>query len=775
MRRIPSWLILIFLFAFVYACGVFGLKGHQSWTEFRQSPDLADKLYSIIQLFVLEGRAVTDLPANAPISPIPLWFAAYTAPIVTIFAFLQLVWRDVTNAVSGVFHRYLYRNHTVIVGFGWRGQRFAASALARGKRIAAIDTHEPHEPASAPDVRNFRFFAGDARSGDVLLRAGAHRAAQIVIFCGDEFSNIELARRVSLIVGQRVKSSDRYPRIICHSNSSVQRDQLIADQTMGGLETPIVEFYSPAEAAARQCVRAYSPLRSAKLKGLETPHTLIFGDGPLVKKLIRHITITSQGEEPTRPRFTILTEKLSPADPFFQTASDAFDLTLIPVDLRDVASWKDHVLGTTEQVSQYIIASAGEMAPKDLALSLHRIVAGLPGHDAPIVFGPDRFSSDGDDTPDKRPSATSLVSSFGDDPDVLSWNQVVAQQQDGLARTNHQAYLEELNRKGERTNPIAKPAFRPWAELSEPYRASNRSFVDHLPTKLDLLGCSLADQTVGIPAPLEKSDQETLAKAEHNRWMAERRLSGWHHGATRNDLEKRHPDLVPWNDLPKDLQTYDLALVGALPELVARTQKRIAPVVSIGVTGHRHSSINPSNRQLTRAIDAVLDAIRAENPDAIFAMYSPLAEGADRLVVKRAMTRLSARLIVPLPFQLSHYRQDFIHKDGEDAAQRSQASLAEFQSFIDGAEEVFELPAMLRSDAQNYRTQHYSALGAWLVRSCDHLIGIWDGEPAAGPGGTAEVISWAQGTPIPEEIDHPQAGAVSAKVHIIPFDRRAST
>eukprot|EP00752_Nemacystus_decipiens_P019211 g17267.t1 len=459
---------------------------------------------------------------------------------------------------------------------------------------------------------------------------------------------------------------------------------------MGGLETPIVEFYSPAEAAARQCVRAYSPLRSAKLKGLETPHTLIFGDGPLVKKLIRHITITSQGEEPTRPRFTILTEKLSPADPFFQTASDAFDLTLIPVDLRDVASWKDHVLGTTEQVSQYIIASAGEMAPKDLALSLHRIVAGLPGHDAPIVFGPDRFSSDGDDTPDKRPSATSLVSSFGDDPDVLSWNQVVAQQQDGLARTNHQAYLEELNRK---------------------------------------------DQTVGIPAPLEKSDQETLAKAEHNRWMAERRLSGWHHGATRNDLEKRHPDLVPWNDLPKDSQTYDLALVGALPELVARTQKRIAPVVSIGVTGHRHESINPSNRQLTRAIDAVLDAIRAENPDAIFAMYSPLAEGADRLVVKRAMTRLSARLIVPLPFQLSHYRQDFIHKDGEDAAQRSQASLAEFQSFIDGAEEVFELPAMLRSDAQNYRTQHYSALGAWLVRSCDHLIGIWDGEPAAGPGG----------------------------------------
>lgn len=769
MRRIPSWLILILLFMLVYGFGIVGLKGEQSLPDFLKSPDLADQMYSILQLFVLEGRAVTDLPAGTAAAPLPLWIASYAAPVVTIFAFLQLVWRDISGAVSGLFHRYIYREHIVVVGFGWRGQKFTASALDLGKRVAAIDTQDSSRPIDASGAHRFRFFMGDVCSNDVLRRAGAQRASEIVIFCGDEFENIALARQVSQLVGRYVSEPERHPRIICHANSSVQRDQLIADQSQGGLEAPVVEFYSPEEAAARQCVKYYPPARYAKLRGLHAPHIMIFGDGPMLRELVRHLTLASQGPEPIRPRFTLLSEKTQETDPFLQAASQVCDLEVVQVDFRNIPSWKDLVLNASEPVSQYIIGSSTGLDPRDLALSLRSIVEGVPGRDAIVVYGPGHLGSDGiDNTPTRRPFTTTLMSSFGDDPDVLSWGQVIIQEQDKLARANHKAYLEEV---GLPSNDADKPASRHWPNLSEHYRASNRSFVDHLDAKLDLLGCGLAAGTSGRPVIFTQVELNLLARAEHNRWVAERLLSGWRPGLVRNEREKHHPDLVPWEALSEDVQAYDLALVRALPSLVARGGKRIARVTAIGVTGHRDITINKTNRKLMRAIDEALDSIKAEHPDDIFTIYSPLAEGADRLVAERAMARISAGLIVPLPLPLGDYRQDFMRADGADAANGHRASLVAFQTLLDRCDDVFELPLMVPPQAEDYRTHHYAALGAWLIRTCDHIIGIWDGSPAAGPGGTGDVMNWAQGAAIPEAVDRPEVGPRKVKAHIVPFER----
>jgi hypothetical protein len=38
----------------------------------------------------------------------------------------------------------------------------------------------------------------------------------------------------------------------------------------------------------------------------------------------------------------------------------------------------------------------------------------------------------------------------------------------------------------------------------------------------------------------------------------------------------------------------------------------------------------------------------------------------------------------------------------------------------------------------------HMAAGQLLVERCDHLIAVWDGEPARGPGGTADVVAYAR-------------------------------
>jgi hypothetical protein len=50
---------------------------------------------------------------------------------------------------------------------------------------------------------------------------------------------------------------------------------------------------------------------------------------------------------------------------------------------------------------------------------------------------------------------------------------------------------------------------------------------------------------------------ERLAQNNHNHWARKRVEEGWQYGAQRNDLHKRHPDLVPYEQLPESEKEYD--------------------------------------------------------------------------------------------------------------------------------------------------------------------------------------------------------------------------
>ncbi len=50
---------------------------------------------------------------------------------------------------------------------------------------------------------------------------------------------------------------------------------------------------------------------------------------------------------------------------------------------------------------------------------------------------------------------------------------------------------------------------------------------------------------------------ETLAINSHDRWAAERLRQGWNHGSERDDTNKTHPDLIPYEDLPEVDKEHD--------------------------------------------------------------------------------------------------------------------------------------------------------------------------------------------------------------------------
>ena len=50
---------------------------------------------------------------------------------------------------------------------------------------------------------------------------------------------------------------------------------------------------------------------------------------------------------------------------------------------------------------------------------------------------------------------------------------------------------------------------------------------------------------------------EALAKDVHEQWAAARMKDGWRYGPARDDREKLHPCLVPYEELPESEKEYD--------------------------------------------------------------------------------------------------------------------------------------------------------------------------------------------------------------------------
>lgn len=145
----------------------------------------------------------------------------------------------------------------------------------------------------------------------------------------------------------------------------------------------------------------------------------------------------------------------------------------------------------------------------------------------------------------------------------------------------------------------------------------------------------------------------------------------------------------------------------------------------IGVTGHRWTDEPPRLRQRVRS---VLDRLMSlSRHGAGLTVLSPLAEGADRLVVDEAL-EIGAAIECPLPLRRADYERDF----------QSIESLAEFRRLLRQASRVKELGG--DGSTPEGRNAAYAAAGTTIVAQCDVLLAIWDGEPSRGEGGTAQVV-----------------------------------
>jgi ppGpp synthetase/RelA/SpoT-type nucleotidyltranferase len=120
-----------------------------------------------------------------------------------------------------------------------------------------------------------------------------------------------------------------------------------------------------------------------------------------------------------------------------------------------------------------------------------------------------------------------------------------------LAKTVHEDYRRSVPQPSD-------PSHEPWETLNADLKESNRRQVLW---SMDVLRISGFDVRQGCPATeileFTESEIETLAEAEHGRWVLERLESGWRLGGPKNLATKVSPYLVPWQELEDEAREWD--------------------------------------------------------------------------------------------------------------------------------------------------------------------------------------------------------------------------
>ncbi|WP_131787059.1 hypothetical protein [Protofrankia symbiont of Coriaria ruscifolia] len=151
----------------------------------------------------------------------------------------------------------------------------------------------------------------------------------------------------------------------------------------------------------------------------------------------------------------------------------------------------------------------------------------------------------------------------------------------------------------------------------------------------------------------------------------------------------------------------------------------------IGITGHRGLS-HEIEEYVRRELRQLLGTIPGDQLTGI----SCIADGADSIFAEIVL-ELGGQLSVVVP--ATTYRNDLPASHHLD-----------YDRILDAAHTIQRL------DHEASNSEAHMDASRLIVNDADELIAVWDGEPARGYGGTADVVAYAKDRRIPVRVVWPR-------------------
>jgi hypothetical protein len=729
-----------------------------------EQPGWQDAIYSVLLAFSVDG---TFLGSQSSVTLVGALLAALVFYL-ALFGSLWVVFRQRLVA----WRAARIRRHIVVVGDGADAEELALALAAEANVVLA--TVEPS------DDRRILSVARPAVTSELIAAANIHHARSVVVMLADEKVNAAIA--TSIASGREGATE---PAIWCRTG-----DRLVADR-VAAVETGAARIlvFDEAQIMAREMFARQPAHAIAERMAASRAHFLIVGFGQLGQAMAEEAIFSGLAEGLDKPMITVVDRHAARAEAIYRESRPALDkaadFAFIEAELITAenapALWQATFAALAARddiarVTGILICLGSDADNIRLALALPDIRRREGRYFAPafmrlrdpdaesVVFAtaqPHVVDPNGGVHPLERP--TRLMAS-----DILD-----TAHRDAAARLLHDAYIRGEGQSG--------GAASDWTHLPETYRRANRRSADHIAAKLFSLGLT-SEHDAHAPilverhahqryvAPLQADDNPclpVLAALEHRRWSADRVIDGWSYAATRDDDRKYHPLLerADYAVLPQIEQAKDRAQTRTvLSSVVAADGKGAMPEVRVALAGHLNLAPQEERRAVAALVERLIPRLAAR--DHVVTLVSPLAPGADMALTEGVAAALRGkvgelRLIMPEAVPYRVVLDSAARGGAVDPVSFAEAMMRRRRTLFDvfGRVDIVRIGFSGKTDDSYARNKAQFELGlvaanAYLVRRCDLLGVLWDGERGRGPGGTGDLVAyWRDPDSLPAELD----------------------
>jgi hypothetical protein len=552
--------------------------------------------------------------------------AQFMLPAVALFGGAKLFLADLRSDVRVAMAQRAH-DHVIVCGLGDIGRQIVENLRAADRTVVAITDTPDDANAFYCEGLGVAVLKADPAQADILRHAGVKRASAIVTTTGSDAKNLEIGLRAA----EAQDGRRRAPlKVLAQVRSGWLMDRLLSDRT-AVLSSPGVDFqvFNLQVDAARALLRSSAFERTfGGAAQTHAPHIVVAGFGSVANEFVLRAVCSAFAAPGLRPRFAIFDENAGEAEARLRQRAPGL------LELADFAFHTCH-FGVGDSAAPLAIKSHMEQADVDAVVvaladdedALHTAFhyrATLDKRErlaVPVFVRLKAQHKLGDflRQVESHPLLPDRFAPFGDLRDLTSPAVLLDGALDRMARAVHAIYLEH------QPTGAVSPANVPWERLPEIFKASNRDVADHIAAGLRSAGYRLTP-AAGPGAELDAASVETLAQAEHWRWLLERRAAGWTYAEERNDALLRSPALLEWDQVDEGSRNFNRAFARQIPKIVARAGQ--------GVTRERLIMLGRSPEQDVAAI----------TPDALTVLVvDPLVE-AHWLVAARCVAERGARV-----------------------------------------------------------------------------------------------------------------------------------
>lgn len=567
-RRYFFWISFILIGIIAFILGIWGYRIYVIDNELPYT--LWDLIYVTIQLFVLEsGNPGNAIPWQFEVAR----FLAPAFPLWTIFKAVKVIFQ---NQIRNARLR-IRKKHAVIVGLGAQSRYLLTEFRKRKMKIVVIDNDPQNRFIDFVRSQKGIVITGDGRENLILKQARVHKAKYIISFIQNDNTQIEIAFKIWQLFNEQKKSSKQHKIVTAIHLKDPNYINLLKDheRVTHQTENYDLRIFNTYENSVCELTTGHPFDRmTIQPNSPEFVNIIIIGFGFIGERLILHAAQTCHFANQLKPRIVVFDTSINlETKKFFHkypALTEICDIDLRSIEFDDY-NWENELTNILRDqnaiTSIYLVFDD----PIQNLLKAIEIKANIKVNVPVLVRIHDESIMTEALHSDSKDYFTGDISAFGLPNQTSSFELIIEEKLDKMAQAIHEYYLEELP-------PASTPRSSqlPWKQLPQEHKDANRQAANHIPVKLRAINCqevALSDRRQ--EAELSTGEIELLAKMEHNRWKAERLLKGWTYAPERDDTNKKHPCIVPWEKLPEIEKEKDRQQIGDLPNILKKAKQKI--------------------------------------------------------------------------------------------------------------------------------------------------------------------------------------------------------